>query len=539
MKKRILALLLAVIMVFGVVSLVACDDDESANNPDDTTTSADQQNNSDPPEKLSAKEVFFLSLTNAVKDAEGGFAPGAAIPEISTYTGKFILDVNKLVLGQEDYTQDGKLAFEMDFNADCKNALLAYGISAEMFGEKPSVAVILDSEHLFVTDALGLFDKAVDLSSALDEDTAAMFGQLEKILDSMADPNMFATLPGDLLTAMKGALDDSCFAMEKKTVSVEGKEFADAYVVTFRADEKVLKEALVACMQALAENQDFLSYLSLFGAELPDMQELIDSIQQDENDEAFSLTMESVLSSEGECVRLNINVMGDGETDSVFFTMADNGDLATLRFGMDDQNCLNCIYTPNKQDNSYVCNATFLADGATVFTVNVTGKEEQDANTGHFTLKVEESDVSLDADYRITATDTSFKAEITAVTVNVGGTVSVKLGDISFGVAMLSETKIQETLSLDIDLAMYGIVIDADLSCEYDINQPVEITLPTDCYTADDLSQMDPNELLASLMAKYPKLVQLISDIYDSYAPTETDPDLDMIPSGDGIVEVA
>ena len=194
MNKRLTAILIAVMMLLSAFVFAGCNNDGE--------TSEESQ------KELTAKELFEVSLKNLVASTE-------EIKELPNTSGesKFELTVDKLLFGETDLTQLGKISLTGTALADGdKNVQSSFELSA--FGEKVPMEMIAKDENVFLVDFFGLNDKAIKVE--VPETSGEEAGVNAVLQNSDKVTAILEHVVKSIETVINTNFDDSAYSMEDK-----------------------------------------------------------------------------------------------------------------------------------------------------------------------------------------------------------------------------------------------------------------------------------------------------------------------------------
>lgn len=234
MKKRIFAAFLAVMMMLSMFVLAGCN--TNVNESSDASST-----------ELTNKSLFEASIQNLFSGVE-------EYKEFTqkSGTGELNLNVDKLVFGEMDLTQLGKISLTVETVTDGKNTNSKFSLSA--FGETiPAEMAVQDGEAYFV-DFFGLNDKTIKVEMPeADESEGATAGVSDAISKA---PAIVEHVMKSIETVLGANIVEDDFSAEEKDVTVLGSEFKGAKVITLTVnDEKVAKIA-TELVDKLRENED-------------------------------------------------------------------------------------------------------------------------------------------------------------------------------------------------------------------------------------------------------------------------------------------
>ena len=231
MNKRILAILIAVMMLLSAFVFAGCNN----------------ENGEESQKELTAKELFEVSLKNLVASTED-------IKELPNTSGesKFELSVDKLLFGETDLTQLGKISFSgTALTGGDKNVQASFELSA--FGETVPMEMIVNDENVFLVDFFGLNDKAIKVE--VPESTGEEAGVNSILQKGDKIPEILEHVVKSIETVINANFDDSAFSMEDKD---------DTKVITLTVDNEKATKIASELIDELLKNEDIKEmFLSL------------------------------------------------------------------------------------------------------------------------------------------------------------------------------------------------------------------------------------------------------------------------------------
>lgn len=252
MKNRIFALLLAMIMVFSAFALASCN---TTQNDDDES---EGEESSAP---LTTKELFAASVINTVSG--GNFETLRGMNKIGDQKSTIKFDINELEFQGVDILDGEKANISLDVASDMDSKRAEIGLEASIFGEKPSVNMIVDTEAVYVTEMLGLVSKPIkmtyeDLGIDLDE----MMAEAENVGEQMEKiSELGETIADSISKAIEANFPDDKFVEETKTVTIDGKEFSNATVISLDITSDMIKGVFDSVLTDLLANETFTSIM--------------------------------------------------------------------------------------------------------------------------------------------------------------------------------------------------------------------------------------------------------------------------------------
>ncbi len=500
MTKRIIALLTALLMVFSAFLLAGCD-----------KTTGDGEGDPDPTGKnLSAKELFKVSLVNTVLGDNADIL-SARNNSAKSIKGTLSAEVNALEIeGASVLPENKPIKATFNIEADLEKQAAKLGLVAELLGEKPGAEVIFADNTLYITDVLGLNDKAIKI--ALDDVLGT--GAMDSATDGMADsavavtPAWMEKLPEladvavkALEAAITANITDSAFAEETKDVTVGGKEFKGVRVITLTITSDNAKGLVKDFLNKILENKDIADML---GGEI-NVDEIVNEVGENfgsvkvvnttYNKDTIAL---DVLVSSTEAPLFKVE--GTFVDDNCSLKMA-----PTTKEGALDE-AQGILYFDRTVENGNEKIALgFKEDGEEIKFLTFEGTYANGKHDG--TLKIDMDGQEIAIKLSLETGKGKFKLAISEISV-AGQALKFDLViDTTF-----SSTKESVTVSFKNDNNLMGLgKIDVKLSIAAEITN-VNITAPSNSISFEELDENTLMGWLSNLGNKYPKIMQFIND---------------------------
>ncbi len=510
MTKRFIALFTALLLVFSAFLMTACDKDSNTDN-----SGAEEQSKVDIA-TLSAKELFEYSLTNTAKTD--------SIPEIMTkesdLKASYSIELNELSAAGEDITQGKpiKLTFDGAFDVDNTAAELNAQISA--FGETPSLSAIVSKDGAWVTDLLGVNNKAIGVK----------FDELE-IPDASGEITAATNAFNDALLAITGAneeivnayneavskyVTDDQFAKENGAVTIDGVTVENATTVTFTFTSEDAKNVFKDVLTKIISLEAFKEYV---GDEEVDVDEALAAF-----DSLGDLKYANVIDAEGNLVAMDIYFTvnsenyetGEIEAQAYAIKATMVNDSCKVHIGMLKDGALDaeagivkCEYTYNKETNEEKFFFGIQEGEETETYITIDGTFKDGKHEGVFSVPE-----MLSIKYSFEGDGFSGKLSISEISViDQGVTTTIPL---EFNVEFAcSDRRIgyEYILKLDVqDVAKIDLSIKAAIEVAN-----VTVEAPTDYTNATELTEEDMAPWLQQLPEKYPTFYALIEAAMNSY----------------------
>lgn len=514
--KKLTALLLALLMVFTVAALSACKEKGG-----ESSKTADESSKTE--QTASPKQLFIDSLREL--SAESTKLPTAGKTDFSGMQVSFKANGSvKNGISAIDLGADLNGAFDM------KNESFSLDGKLNLLGDTLDVYIGTDGENTYF-DLPGILEKAIRLSSETDPDD-------EGATDATVSAGM-STLPLDILNNFPTAqfkavadlakesfekhLKDEYFTESNKDITVNGKEYKNARVLTLSADndkcvslltalrdEVLLSEEMYNAMKALADltgkfepgtYEEFVADTKESTDEsFKNLSAGLDAEIVIENGKAAAGSIDAHISFKTEEDAVNITVDAEFDTESHNAVISlDNGADNTMKLTANDTSFEFYIDMAGKRIGEIKCtrNADNVWEGELSLTPNSTdGDTAASAVAVKFAFKADENSFGFNI------------SEISVTNEGVTITLPVQL-TVSFEV---SEAGISGDISFKLDLTEAGMPLSADLSAEFSVEfkDEVNVSLPESFIKSDEV---DPAELLDKLTKKCPNIVAMIKSL--------------------------
>ncbi len=242
MTKRLMAMFIALMMLLSAFILAGCTDETT-----DTSSDASGETSG---EELTPKQLFESSIKNlAIKTDDVTKLSNTSVDTVN-------LTVDKLVVGETDVTQLGAISLSGNAFVD-KNGNADGSFELSAFGEKMPYKMTIYNKELFVVDFLGLNDKPIKME--LPETTENVDGAVAGnaiLANTDKLPAITEHVIKSIETVINANVDDSMFTAEDKDVTVLGKEFKNAKIITLTVDDAKLEKISNELIDELMKNED-------------------------------------------------------------------------------------------------------------------------------------------------------------------------------------------------------------------------------------------------------------------------------------------
>ena len=233
MKKRFFAALTALILAVSALTFTAC---------------------SEP----TPKELFSESLINAFNSEEKSFISNMLTTEQKDTKSTLKLEIDKLASQGNDLTSFGKIALEGTVLADFESKLQQTDLSFSFMNENPTVSAVTDlnTGKTFYTDLLGVNKKPIILEDGQQNPS----GDVD-LSDVSIDPEAITQIIDSLTAVIEKNITETAYTAEEKTVTVDGKTFEGATVVTLNITNEMAKTIGKEFTDALLANEAIKSMM--------------------------------------------------------------------------------------------------------------------------------------------------------------------------------------------------------------------------------------------------------------------------------------
>ena len=524
MTKRILAFLLCLLMVLSAFLMSACDKKDSSDDDDESTSKTEEQSKIDV-ENATPEEIFKQSISNVVADLiPDSFSDSIKLPDAGAFTNKLSdfsigakLEANKLVIEGVDVLDGKSIKANADITVDGDNYALEANLGFDFMGEKPSASAIVNSDGIYITEALGALDKSLYIEAPIGEYIDQIKAAMDESAISEEDAQKIADAIVGVIEAIEKAIDknvtDAAYTTETKTVTIDGVEFKDARVVTLTITPEIMKSLatdVVNDVLAIEDLKEFiLSVDPTFDAEQ------IKGSLADELEYTDLPTIQAIttVSSEGDVVGFDVIAAMEGEEEVIKLEIATVGDNFKLKMGVlengeitDDYIAVEYTYDEASKAEKFVIS---IADqGERVDYLVIEGSFDGKKHEGLFTINIDGEEVSFK--YVLETTDNSFSLNVKDISAKIdGATVTIPVDATVYGKA----TDTEVTFGVDFKLDMEGTA-EVDASVEFSIKAcDVTIKAPANYTNVEEMTDEDLMNLLTDVSENFPNIMSFIEDM--------------------------
>ena len=526
MKNRVLALIVAVMMLLSAFILAGCNSDSG----EEST------------KELTAKELFEVSLKNSS-------VPESNFVSYSDIKGemKFDLTVDKFVLGGTDVTALGNISLTgTGLVNGAENVQAAFELSA--FGEKVPFECLTKNDNYFIVDFLGLNDKAIKLD--VEQAMSDAQGANAVLMNAGSFYEIIEYVANSAKTVLDSNLDDSAFSMSEKDVTVLGQTFTGAKVIVLTLGKEQTDKIASELIDELLKNEDIKK---MFGEdfnkeealkELEDFKSMqIVNTVVDEKSIALSMYLEGmfeVAKDESEDAVADASDVSDvSETSEVSEEEAEKAertlgiiteyvgknfslDMGYTNEGKVDASIEGELKVDYKEESDkFDFSFKITEDGDEVELVSAKGDIIDGEYDGILSLNTDNS--KLEVEFYCSSKENESEFGITKIktigaAVEGGDEVETTL-PIEFSLKYkYEENKVTTDGKLNVDIE--GMTkIDVSLNA---VTELKDVTIdPISSF--DDINQLDMNAAMTQAAAKYPKTFAFINGIISSFGGSDDD----------------
>ncbi len=532
MKKRVFAFLMAALLVLSSLLLAGC---ENKTDDSDDVNSTDESINV---ENLSAKELFGISIFNSVLGSTPE-VPDVVTDADSGVSMKVSADINKLTVEGQDITNGKPLTAEFELKADIEKMIAEIKANASVLGDKLSADAVISTNGIYVVDVLGINGSPISIpldELGIDKD---MIDQILEQSTAMTDKATKAIEKyiTDIVESINKNISDDKFVSENKDVTVDGKEFKGAKVITFTVDAETAKALVSDVITALAENDDLLELMEMPKPTDEELEETLTEMKES-LDEVFGSieVVNTVVGSESVAFDVKINFNQVSKSASA----TDGGEVK---------------YEEQITPYTFGLKSTFVDSNANIKLGFIDGNGEFVAEDGYFVY-----------DYKLNGENESLKLALVeedgeTVILELNGTLkngkhegtlalSPEMGGVSIkyafeekangGKLSISQITVKEgstSVSIDLDLAIDYKVTDSEISMKVDVKFDMEDEVSIDAsfaisFTSGNVNINEPSNSMSykeidedtlmdwasKLEDKLPNIMKYVNDIMNQEA---------------------
>ena len=261
MTKRFLAVLLTLVLAFSAIMLTSCKDKEDSGTPNASGSTSDTSGSNSKPEPTN-KELFEKYSKELTKrfafDPEQAEKYGKTLSSVSKSneaSSEIFIDTlsfqNKAIVNTD--TIGNPMKIKADTKYDGKNVSADANIN--FFDENIKIGTVLADDTVILTMP-GIFDKPVAQKAEQEE----LPDGFSKIFESVGKLSGIGKKSSDFFEKQ---ITDSMFTKEVRTVTVNGKEFKDAQVITLKITEEDSAKIFEEFKAFILKDEDIKSVLSL------------------------------------------------------------------------------------------------------------------------------------------------------------------------------------------------------------------------------------------------------------------------------------
>jgi len=536
MKKRVFAAFLAVMMLLSIFVFASCNKEE------ETSTEESKK-------ELTPKELFAASFSNTFGSGEGADISGilGGTQEEKDTVGSFEIKFDKLSANGQDLASLGEISLKADISSDIENEISKLDIAFSMLGENPTASIISDNKNqkLYITDLLGVLDKAILFEMPEQEEENQDFEIANGIMLSQIDEKVITHVVTSAVVAVNKNVTDSAYTQEIKDVTVAGKNFAGAKVITLTVTDEMAKTIASEFIDAILTNETIKTLLGddfdkeeiLKTEELPTAVRVINTVVEEKSvalDVEIDLAEEKAeeasdadeSDTEAEEARgynkfaIHANYI-DGNYKLDLGPFDENGKY------IDKEGYITVAYTLENGNEKFVISLT--EEGETMEPIKLEGTNKDGKREGVFTFgKDEKNYLSINYECVEKENSASFKLHTLTLADEDKETQKIPL-EIS---AELTESENMLTVTGALQLTVeneFDLSATMNASIEY---KDVTIESVTDSVSADEV---DMESLLSEITQKYPMIFALLGSIGGNEGGAAQDEEFHMITDDFGI----
>lgn len=481
MKKRIIALFVAALMLLSVFAMTACEDEDESSAVDSSVaeSSTEEVSNEEvtPP---TPKEMLVNALKNSFGESkeegseendsaiENAFAIGDSKLDIDISLNKMESEGESAIPGLP-LNLKSSLLLDMDSESALGFKMQADG-SLTFAGETVPFDILTDGNGIYFDNFFGLTEEKFGMSDVFEMMT-------DMGMSSIPDTSDYEKLPeilgGIIEKVLSSNLKDDAYTAEVKDITLEGKEYKGATVVTFTLTAENAQEIFDAVIDELIANE---ITNKLWGEDLSLMKEDDYNIADD-----FSKLVVNVQIAEESIVGIDFTLDYfdydySYDEEILYGDECNHGDDFDEDIVYDDKELLDGGYVAdNTEPEKVAYTMTFVyAVTDNGFKINFAPSQEADSEKYVITYSLGEAgELKLSAD--------SILGEVTTTLFAVEGTVTENKFDGKLTITVNGQT-IQVVFTLEysdtnVKLTISGIVIPMDgMSLALPINAVIDIT---------------------------------------------------------------
>lgn len=522
MKKRILAVLLAAMMVLSMTLLAGCDSLFGKDKDDDESD-----------KELTTKELFEESIENLFETLKADAKLGAvANEEVKPFESDISFKVTKLDIGGMDMTSlsnielTGKVLYENENKLNAKLSLSALGENV------PLEYSVIDGVT-YAIDLFGVNDKPIKMAPAAIGDYGEGANEALETAEKM--PAIMELVYNTFSKVIEANLDDELFTAETKDVKVLATDFAKAKVITLTFDSEKIGKIANEILAELLKDNDFVEMLGEdfdkeeFAESLKDIKEfkLVNTIVDDKTVgfDVYLTALEEVVPEVEENIT---DLAATAEESAADESVAEDSDKEESTFA------IKLGFIKNNNETAFGATAGFL--------VKETG--EFDAEETVLSLEFSENATDMKAVLKIVddmGTQEPFKVEATINNGRYDGSISIEADTtviigfsaefgkertnliidgvtVKDGEETVQEIPMTVAININKDGSADGSIklsVENQMTIEAEYTIGIEykdVTIPavTDSISMDEV---DGDKLLTDIQTKYPTLAGLLGSL--------------------------
>ena len=495
MKKRIFAALTALILAVSALTFTAC---------------------SEP----TPKELFSESLINAFNSEENSFISNMLNTEQKDTKSTLKLEIDKLAAQGNDLTSFGKIALEGTVLADFDSKLQKTDLSFSFMNENPTMSAVTDlnTGKLFYTDLLGVNKKPILIEDGQQNPS----GDVD-LSDVSIDPEAITQVIDSLTAVIEKNITETAYTAEEKTVTVDGKTFEGATVVTLNITNEMAKTIGKEFTDALLANEAIKSMMGddfkFEEGDVPKSVKFTNTVVDEKSialDVAIELPDKEKDESEDDSEDIfegefEFNKGPEYSNFSIHATYIDGNfklDLGPVDANgkyFEEHGFMTVTYTLEGENEKFLFSLT--DDGETREFLKIEGTYKDNKHEGTATIGADPNGVSLK--YSLTLGETTADLSVGPMTVtNMGQKQEIDLL-ITANADMTDKNNVK--LNGSVKLNVPGGL---DVSAKYSMTSTVEDVTVQSVTDYETIDQVDMNKLQSDLAKKYPNLYRMFASSF-------------------------
>lgn len=533
MKQRIFAALLAVMMLLSVFAFASCNNEQNENSAEESK------------KELTPKELFAASFANTFTNSESNGISGilSGKENAKDSVGSFEFKIDELEAEGQDLASLGELSLKADISNDADTEMSKLDLVLSLFGEKPTASIVSDNKNqkLYITDLLGVLENPILFETS--EQNNQDFEIANGVMMSQIDETVITHVVTSMVTAVEKNINDSAYTQEIKDVTVDGKSFTGAKVITLTVTDETAKAVASDFIDAVLTNatvkallgDDFDKEEILSEDNLPTAVRVINTVvdeksvaldveidlpeeKSDESDDADDADESEEARGYNKVVIHTAYIDGNYKID--LGPVDENGNY------IDEEGYISAAYTLEDGNEKFVL--SIYENGETMEPIKMEGTNKDGKREGRITVSQDENNF-VSINYECVEKENSGSFKIHTITIANDGTENIIPFEISAEFTA-SETALTMTGTLKLYVeGEFGISASMSANVEY---KDVTIDEVTDAVSYDTV---DYDALMDEIAQKYPMISSLLGSIGGQTGEAEQDEEFHMITDSFGI----